>query len=95
MAKKNKLTKVELTKAQEVSKNFNSVIIQLGNMKLIENDLLIKAAQERANIDSFKSELKEKYGNIDIDLSTGEYVNNESDKKDITITVLIVTSTLS
>ena len=82
MAKKNKLTKVELTKAQEVSKNFTSVINQLGNMRLIENDLLVKAAQERANVDSFKSELKEKYGNIDIDLSTGEYVNNESDKKD-------------
>lgn len=82
MAKKNKLTKVELTKAQEVSKNFTSVINQLGNMRLIENDLLVKAAQERANVDSFKSELKEKYGNIDIDLNTGEYVNNESDKKD-------------
>ena len=67
MAKKNKLTKVELTKAQEVSKNFTSVINQLGNMRLIENDLLVKAAQERANVDSFKSELKEKYGNIDID----------------------------
>lgn len=82
MAKKNKLTKVELTKAQEVSKNFTNIINQLGNMRLIENDLLVKAAQERANVDSFKSELKEKYGNIDIDLNTGEYVNNESDKKD-------------
>ena len=82
MAKKNKLTKVELTKAQEVSKNFTSIINQLGNMRLIENDLLVKAAQERANVDSFKSELKEKYGNIDIDLNTGEYTNNESDKKD-------------
>ena len=82
MAKKNKLTKVELTKAQEVSKNFTDVVNQLGNIRLIENDLLVKAAQERANVDSFKSELKEKYGNIDIDLKTGEYVNNESDKKD-------------
>lgn len=82
MAKKNKLTKVELTKAQEVSKNFTSIINQLGNMRLIENDLLVKAAQERANVDSFKSELKEKYGNIDIDLNTGEYASNESDKKD-------------
>ena len=82
MAKKNKLTKVELTKAQEVSKNFTDVVNQLGNIRLIENDLLVKAAQERANVDYFKSELKEKYGNIDIDLKTGEYVNNESDKKD-------------
>ena len=82
MAKKNKLTKVELTKAQEVSKNFTDVVNQLGNIRLIENDLLVKAAQERANVDSFKSELKEKYGNIDIDLKTGKYVNNESDKKD-------------
>ena len=67
MAKKNKLTKVELTKAQEVSKNFTDVVNQLGNIRLIENDLLVKAAQERANVDSFKSELKEKYGNIAID----------------------------
>jgi hypothetical protein len=80
MAKKNKLTKVELTKAQEVSTNFNNVISQLGNMKLIENDLLIKAAQERAAVDAMKKELQEKYGSVDIDLKTGEY--SESDKKD-------------
>ena len=76
MAKKKKITKVELTKAQEVSTNFNSIMTQLGNMKLIENDLLIKAAQERATVDAFKKELQEKYGSVDIDLNTGEYSEN-------------------
>ena len=48
--KKNKLNKVELTKANEVAKNFNDVMIQIGNIKLIEYDLLVKAAQERSNV---------------------------------------------
>jgi len=79
MAKKKKITKVELTKAQEVSTNFNTIMTQLGNMKLIENDLLIKAAQERAAVEDFKKELQEKYGNVDIDLKTGEYSENNKE----------------
>tara|TARA_B100001093_G_scaffold435691_1_gene433765 strand:- start:1371 stop:1610 length:240 start_codon:yes stop_codon:yes gene_type:complete len=78
--KKNKLNKVELTKANEVAKNFNDVMIQIGNIKLIEYDLLVKAAQERSNVKVFKEELQKKYGNIDIDLKTGEY--GESNKED-------------
>jgi len=58
--KKNKLNKVELTKANEVAKNFNDVMIQIGNIKLIEYDLLVKAAQERSNLKVFKEELQKK-----------------------------------
>lgn len=80
MAKKNKITKDELSKAQEVSHNFNNIISQLGNIRLLENDLVTKASQQREAVESMKKELQEKYGNVDIDLKTGEY--SESDKKD-------------
>ena len=80
MAKKKKITKDELSKAQEVSNSFNNIVSQLGNIKLIENDLLIKAAQEKQGVEKLKQELLDKYGNVDIDLKTGEY--SESDKKD-------------
>jgi hypothetical protein len=80
MAKKNKITKDELSKAQEVSHSFNNIISQLGNIRLLENDLVTKASQQREAVESMKKELQEKYGNVDIDLKTGEY--SESDKKD-------------
>ena len=76
----NKITKEELEKAQEVSNNLNNTVSQLGNIKLIESDLLVKAIDERSKVEAIKLELQKKYGNIDIDLNTGEY--SESNKKD-------------
>ena len=77
---KNKITKEELEKAQEASNNLNNTINQLGNVKLIESDLLVKAIDERSKVEAIKLELQKKYGNIDIDLNTGEY--SESNKED-------------
>ena len=75
----NKITKEELEKAQEASSNLNNIVNQLGNVKLIESDLLVKAIDERSKVEAIKLELQKKYGNIDIDLNTGEY--SESNKE--------------
>lgn len=76
----NKITKKELSEVKEISNNFNNTLYQLGHMRLVENELLIKAAQERAMVESVKKKLQDKYGNIDVDLKTGEY--SESNKED-------------
>ena len=80
MAKK--ITKDELSKVQEVSQEYNSVIQAVGNMELQKRDFLLKAAEVRASIEEVKKNLQETYGNVNIDLSTGEYNTNVEDKKD-------------
>ena len=80
MAKK--ITKDELSKVQEVSQEYNSIIQAVGNMELQKQDFLIKAAGVRASIESVKKDLQDKYGNVNIDLITGEYNTNVEDKKD-------------
>jgi len=77
-----KITKKELEKAQELSKSYNNSMITLGNLELSKNDVLIQAAKARQDIEDLKQKLEKKYGQVNIDLATGEYVNNESDKKD-------------
>jgi hypothetical protein len=75
----NKITKKELSEVKEISNSFNNVLYQLGHMKLVENELLIKAAQERSVVESVKKKLQDKYGNIDVDLKTGEYSENNKE----------------
>jgi len=75
----NKITKKELSEVKEVSNNFNNTLYQLGHMRLVENDLLIKAAQERSVVENVIKKLQDKYGNIDVDLKTGEYSENNKE----------------
>jgi hypothetical protein len=75
----NKITKKELSEVKEISNSFNNILYQLGHMKLVENELLIKAAQERSVVESVKKKLQDKYGNIDVDLKTGEYSENNKE----------------
>ena len=77
-----KITKKELEKAQELSTSYNNSMVTLGNLELSKNDILIKAAKERQDIEDLKQELEKKYGQVNIDLATGEYVENENNKKD-------------
>jgi hypothetical protein len=75
----NKITKKELSEVKEISNSFNNTLYQLGHMRLVENELLIKAAQERSVVESVKKKLQDKYGNIDVDLKTGEYSENNKE----------------
>tara|TARA_R100001460_G_scaffold33859_1_gene66081 strand:- start:55 stop:303 length:249 start_codon:yes stop_codon:yes gene_type:complete len=82
MAKKNKITKEELSKAQEVSQEYNNIINTIGNLEMQKQDFLSKAQEVRVKIEEVKKELQEAYGNVNIDLLTGEYETNVEDKKD-------------
>ena len=82
MAKTKKITKDELSKVQEVSQEYNSIIQAVGNMELQKQDFLLKAAEVRASIEGVKKDLQETYGNVNIDLATGKYEESAEDKKD-------------
>ena len=77
-----KITKKELEKAQELSASYNNSMVTLGNLELSKQDVLIEAAKQRQEIEKLKQKLEEKYGQVNIDLATGEYVKNESNKED-------------
>tara|TARA_R110002153_G_scaffold107845_1_gene248034 strand:+ start:270 stop:518 length:249 start_codon:yes stop_codon:yes gene_type:complete len=82
MEKANKITKEELKKATKVSQEYNGVIQAIGNLELQKQDFLLKASEIRSNVEEIKKELQESYGNVNIDLATGEYEENAEDKKD-------------
>ena len=82
MAKTKKITKDELSKVQEISQEYNSIIQAVGNMELQKQDFLLKAAEVRASIEEVKKDLQETYGSVNIDLTTGEYKESAEDKKD-------------
>jgi hypothetical protein len=82
MAKVNKITKEELEKATKVSQEYNGIMQAIGNIELQKQDFLLKASEIRSNVEDIKKELQESYGNVNIDLATGEYKENAEDKKD-------------
>jgi hypothetical protein len=77
-----KITKKELQEAQKLSTSYNNSIATLGNLELSKQDVLIEAAKNRQEIEKLKQSLEKKYGQVNIDLTTGEYTENESNKKD-------------
>lgn len=82
MAKAKKITKDELSKAQEVSQEYNNIVQALGNIELQKQDFIMQAAKSRASIEEIKKDLQEAYGNVNIDLATGKYEESAEDKKD-------------
>jgi len=82
MAKAKKITKEELEKVTKVSQEYNSIVLAIGNVELQKQDFLLKASEIRSNVDDVKKELQESYGNVNIDLTTGEYEESAEDKKD-------------
>ena len=82
MAKAKKITKEELEKVTKVSQEYNSIMQAIGNVELQKQDFLLKASEIRSSIEDIKKELQESYGNVNIDLATGEYEENAEDKKD-------------
>lgn len=73
MAKKKKLTKAELEKIQGSVNLLNSIMTQLGKMEVQKVMAVRQYEQAEAVLTEVRSELEEKYGSVNIDLTTGEY----------------------
>jgi len=79
MAKVKKLTKKELESVQEVSTKYSRLTSDVGNLELNKQDLLMELAKVRQEIEAEKSTLQKKYGDVNINLQTGEYSENKED----------------
>jgi len=80
-----KITADELKLIQDQQNKVNSILIELGYLDSKKHALLHELADANVIVDNTKKELQDKYGHINIDLTTGEWKRNEDDvsnKKD-------------
>ena len=70
MAKK--VTKKELESIKEANTELQKVVLLIGNIELEKQNLINKSRVEQQKLDKLKLELQEKYGDVIIDINTGE-----------------------
>ena len=85
MSKKNKLTKDELSKVQELTKEGQDFLTSIGRIEF-QKSLFIKHLKDNTQkLETLKNKLQEKYGDVNINVSDGTYTKiekNVEDKKD-------------
>jgi len=74
-----KVTADELKIIQDQQNKVNSILIEIGYQESKKHALLHDLADTNEIINSTKKELQDKYGHIDIDLTTGEWKIHETD----------------
>jgi|TARA_R110000824_G_scaffold124268_5_gene282588 hypothetical protein len=79
MAKAKKITKKELESIQNLSSKYSKISSDIGSLELNKQDLLMELGKTRQEIESDKVELQEKYGDVNINLQTGEYSENNKE----------------
>jgi hypothetical protein len=73
MAKKKKINESELATLQEVVKLMTDIKTSIGGLELEKTNLLLQYEAVNKELDKSREALKESYGDINVNLSTGEY----------------------
>tara|TARA_R110000796_G_scaffold244762_1_gene368095 strand:+ start:195 stop:449 length:255 start_codon:yes stop_codon:yes gene_type:complete len=83
MKKVKSIKKEELTKLQELVKNFNQHQLKIGELEIEKHQVLHSSSAIQSNLQEFQEELRKDYGDVTIDISNGEYkeVEDGSDTK--------------
>jgi hypothetical protein len=68
-----KITKEELELLQGISNKMNGIKIELGNNELIKSELVAAFANANKELGELRTGLNSKYGDININLQTGDY----------------------
>ena len=80
MAKK--IKKEELTKLQDLVKNYNQHQLKIGELEIEKHGLLHSVSIVQQDLQKFQEELREAYGDISIDINDGKIAKNELSKED-------------
>ena len=80
MAKK--IKEEELTKLQDLVKNYNQHQLKLGELEVEKHGLLHSISNIQQDLQKFQDELRETYGDVSIDINDGKIATNESSKED-------------
>lgn len=73
MAKKKKVTKKELEQLQELVKYIREIEAKIGSLEIEKANYIASHEVIQKELNETRSQLKEKYGDINVNLSTGEY----------------------
>ena len=73
MAKTKKINESELTSLQEIVKIMTDIKTAIGSLELEKTNLLLQYEAVNKKLDESREALKESYGDINVNLSTGEY----------------------
>tara|TARA_S200002703_G_C3684928_1_gene210282 strand:+ start:351 stop:632 length:282 start_codon:yes stop_codon:yes gene_type:complete len=76
------LTTDELTPVQKIVGEMNRIKIDLGNMEMRKHELLHINTNLQDEISKLQKTLNKKYGDVDIDINTGEIKEKENVKTD-------------
>lgn len=74
-----KIKKEQLEKVTEQNKKLENTVLEIGVLESRKHALLHKVSEINTVLEEYKKELEEEYGNISIDLKTGEYTEIEKD----------------
>ena len=76
------IKKEELTKLQELVGNYNQHQSKLGELEVQKHQILHAVSDIQTSLQGFQNELRETYGDVTIDINTGEIKENEPSKED-------------
>ena len=74
-----KLSEVELKELQEVIGKINEVQMQIGGLEMQKQELILAGVEAKKALGETQKTLEETYGQVQIDIQTGEIKENESD----------------
>jgi len=72
------LKKEELAKLQEAVTKVNQIKNEIGNIEIQKHELLHSAADANNSLAEVQKELEEVYGNVNVDIISGEITEQES-----------------
>jgi hypothetical protein len=81
MAKAKKIKKEELEIIVKTNTELQQVLIQIGGIEAQKHSLLHRIADLNALIEEEKVKLEKEYGNVTINLETGEYTEIKKEKE--------------
>ena len=73
------IEKDELSKLRELVGNFNQLQMRLGDFEVQKASILNAIFGVKGDLEKFQDELKDKYGDIIIDIQTGEFKDNPNE----------------
>lgn len=77
-----KLKQEELTKLQELVGNYNQHQSKVGELEVQKHQIMHAISDIQNSLQGFQNELRDAYGDVTIDINTGEIKENEPSKED-------------
>jgi allophanate hydrolase subunit 1 len=77
-----KLTQEELKELQEAVNGMNNLQLQIGGLEAQKHELLHSMETAKSTLAEVQKKLEDIYGQVSVDISTGDIKENESSTED-------------